>query len=215
MPHPKDQKLRSKNRILQSATELFCRYGFDRVSISEIMRVARMTHGAFYAHFESKEALYSASIREIFERCRPARLIKGPLSVEHLTRLVEEYLNLRDIETRASPSPEAILINEVGASSAEIQRAYEAAYMSLRQLVERRIRALARLRALPFPPEPDLVRDKARTILAVLVGGVTIARTLPAAAQAERASLLRAAQAQIFLTLGVEPAALAVRDASS
>lgn len=64
MPYPKDQKIKSRARILKSATELFFRYGFQKVSISQIMKEARMTHGAFYAHFESKEALFSASFLE-------------------------------------------------------------------------------------------------------------------------------------------------------
>ena len=47
MPYSKDHKARSKQKILESARELFLRYGFERVSISQIMKVARMTHGAF------------------------------------------------------------------------------------------------------------------------------------------------------------------------
>ena len=56
MPYSPDHKSKSKERILASATELFGRFGFDKVSINQVMKLARMTHGAFYAHFESKEA---------------------------------------------------------------------------------------------------------------------------------------------------------------
>ena len=61
MPYAKEHKARSKDLILNSAVELFSRYGFDKVSIGQIMNAAKMTHGAFYANFESKEALYPAS----------------------------------------------------------------------------------------------------------------------------------------------------------
>ena len=87
MPYTKEHKSRSKDRILKSATELFFRYGFDKVSISQIMKLARMTHGAFYAHFESKEALFNASFLETLRRSRAARLTKAPFSIKHLTSL--------------------------------------------------------------------------------------------------------------------------------
>ena len=77
MPYPKDQKDKSKLRILDASIELFSRYGFDKVSIGEIMRKAKLTHGAFYAHFDSKEALFNASFMETVKRSRAARLIKG------------------------------------------------------------------------------------------------------------------------------------------
>lgn len=200
MPYSKEHKSRSKDRILQCATELFCRYGFDKVSISQIMKLARMTHGAFYAHFESKEALYNASIREIFGRCRPARLAKGPLSVKHLTALVTDYLNLRELERRSGPGPESILLNEIGSDNPEIKRLYEKAYLSLRKLVETRITALSRLRRLPFPTDAKTVAEKSRAIMASLVGAVAIARSLPQ--EEEQRHVLTAAQKQILSILG-------------
>jgi len=200
MPYSKEHKHQTKDRILRSATELFCRYGFDKVSISQIMKVARMTHGAFYAHFESKEALYNASIGEVFRRCRPARLAKGPLSVRHLTALITDYLNLRDLERASSPGPESILCNEIGSDNPEIKRLYEKAYMSLRKLVETRITALTRLGRLPFPADAGAVAEKSRAILASLVGAVAIARSLPQAE--EQRQVLAAAQKQILSILG-------------
>ena len=122
MPYSKDHKIRSKERILQSATELFCRYGFDKVSISEIMKLARMTHGAFYSHFESKEALYNASFLETLRNSRAARLAKGPFFIKHLTALVTDYLNLRELERKTAPGPESILFNEIGSTNPEIKK---------------------------------------------------------------------------------------------
>jgi TetR/AcrR family transcriptional repressor of nem operon len=67
MPYPKSHKEKSKLRILDAALELFSSHGFAKVSISQIMKSAKMTHGAFYTHFESKEALYSASFLQTFK----------------------------------------------------------------------------------------------------------------------------------------------------
>jgi TetR/AcrR family transcriptional regulator, transcriptional repressor for nem operon len=201
MPYTKEHKLRSKDRILKSATELFCRYGFDKVSISQIMKLARMTHGAFYAHFESKEALYNASVFETIKRSRAGRLVKGPFSIMHLTSLVTDYLNLREPKKSQEPGPESILFNDIGSDNDEIKRLYEKSYQSLRELLETRITALSRLGKLPFTADSETVADKSRAIVASLVGAVAIAKSIPH--EEEQRHILLTAQKQIFAILGV------------
>jgi AcrR family transcriptional regulator len=201
MPYTIEHKLRSKDRILKSATELFCRYGFDKVSISQIMKLARMTHGAFYAHFESKEALYNASVFETIKRSRAGRLVKGPFSIKHLTALVTDYLNLRDPENRQQPGPESILFNDIGSDNDEIKKLYEKSYLSLLKLLENRITALSRLNKLPFSADSETIAEKSRAILASLVGAVAIAKSIPH--KEEQQNILMTAQKQIFSILGV------------
>jgi AcrR family transcriptional regulator len=201
MPYSKEHKLRSKDRILQSATELFCRYGFDKVSISQIMKLARMTHGAFYAHFESKEALYNASVFETLKRSRAGRLVKGPFSIKHLTSLVTDYLNLREPKRDQEPGPESILFNDIGSDNVEIKKLYEKSYMNLRELLEIRITALSKLGKLPFAADSETVAEKSRAILASLVGAVAIAKSIPH--EEEQQNILMTAQKQIFSILGV------------
>lgn len=208
MPYSKDHKSRSKDRILQSATELFCRYGFDKVSIGQIMKLARMTHGAFYAHFESKEALFNASFLETFKRSRVARLAKGPFSLKHLTALVTDYLNLRAVKDRTDPAPEAILFNEIGSDRAEIKQLYDEAYERMKKMLEKRITALGRLKKLPFTADRETVKEKARAILASMVGAVAIAKSIPR--EQEQQQILLAAQRQILTILGTSESELAL-----
>jgi AcrR family transcriptional regulator len=78
MPYSTNHKAKSRERILKSAIELFSHKGFEKVSIGQIMKLAKMTHGAFYAHFSSKEALYHASVRETLEGSRAAGWSRGP-----------------------------------------------------------------------------------------------------------------------------------------
>lgn len=206
MPYSPDHKERSKDRILKSATELFSRYGFDKVSISQIMKLAKMTHGAFYSHFESKEALYNASFLETLKGSRAARLVKGPLSVKHLTALVSNYWNLREQAKDSKPGPETILFNELGSENAEVQRLFEASYHNIKKMLETRLMALSRLKKLPFEPDRETVVEKSRAILASLVGAVAIAKSIPD--EEERRGILEAAQKQILIMLGVSESEL-------
>lgn len=201
MPYSAAHKARSRERILTAATELFCRHGFAKVSIAQIMKLARMTHGAFYAHFDSKEALYRASVLATLQASRAARLVKGPLSVKHLTALVANYWTLQELERKQAPGPEAVLFNEIGNDNAEIKTLFEASYQRMRKMLETRLIALSRLKKLPFEPDRRLIAEKSRAILASLVGAVAIAKSLPG--EEERRRILEATQRQILLMLGV------------
>ncbi|MGM0544801.1 MAG: TetR/AcrR family transcriptional regulator [Pseudomonadota bacterium] len=204
MPYPKSHKSKTKERILASATELFSRNGFQKVSIGQIMKLAKMTHGAFYAHFASKEALYNESVRLTIDNSRAARLVKGPLSLQHLTELVANYCNLQELEAKHKPGPEAVLFNEIGSEKAEIRTMFEASYMSMKKMLETRLIALSKLKQLPFADDRKAISDKSRVILASLVGAVAIAKSLPG--EAERKQVLIATQRQILLMLGVSEA---------
>ncbi|APX93445.1 TetR family transcriptional regulator [Halomonas sp. 1513] len=206
MPYSTNHKAKSRERILKSAIELFSRKGFEKASIGQIMKLAKMTHGAFYAHFSSKEALYHASVRETLENSRAARLVKGPLSVKHLTELVANCWNLQELERKCKPGPETVLFNEIGNENAEVRTLFEASYLRMKKMLETRLTALSRLKKLPFEPDREVVADKARVILASLVGAVAIAKSLPG--EQERQNLLNAAQRNILQLLGVDESEL-------
>lgn len=201
MPYTAEHKLKSKERILLSATELFCRFGFDKVSINQVMKLAKMTHGAFYAHFESKEALYKASFLQTLNGSSTGRLAKAPFSVKHLTQLASNLLNLRALSEQSRPSPENILFNEIGSDSVEIRRLYEKSYLSILKILEKRITALCKLNRLSLEENQAAIADKSRAILASLVGAVAIAKSIQS--EEERRQILSAAQDQILTMLGV------------
>lgn len=201
-----NRKARSRERILKSAVELFSRQGFEKVSIGQIMKLAKMTHGAFYAHFASKEALYHASVRDTLESSRAARLVKGPLSVKHLTELVSNCWNLQELERKHQPGPETVLFNEIGNENAEVRTLFEASYLRMKKMLETRLIALSRLKKLPFEPDRDVIADKSRVILSSLVGAVAIAKSLPD--DQERQHILEAAQRNILRMLGVDESEL-------
>ncbi|MGW0507036.1 TetR family transcriptional regulator [Micromonospora sp. NPDC003241] len=60
----------TRRSLITSALELFERRGFDRTSVQEIADQARLTKGAFYHHFESKDDL----LRHIQEEYLEAQL---------------------------------------------------------------------------------------------------------------------------------------------
>jgi TetR/AcrR family transcriptional regulator, transcriptional repressor for nem operon len=66
MRYPASQTAEKHERILREAARLFRERGFDGAGVAEIMKAAGLTHGAFYAHFPSKDALEAEAVECAF-----------------------------------------------------------------------------------------------------------------------------------------------------
>ena len=64
----KQQADDNRQHILETAIELFRVYGFDGVGVAQLMRAAGFTHGGFYNHFPSKQALAVEACTHAFAR---------------------------------------------------------------------------------------------------------------------------------------------------
>ena len=59
---------KTRARILASALSLFVRKGYERTTFTDIAARLKMTKGAVYWHFETKEALLVELVREMLEK---------------------------------------------------------------------------------------------------------------------------------------------------
>jgi TetR/AcrR family transcriptional regulator, fatty acid metabolism regulator protein len=59
-------------RLLEAATCVLARFGFERATLDEIVREAGFSKGAFYVHFESKDDLFWAMLEERISRQQEA-----------------------------------------------------------------------------------------------------------------------------------------------
>lgn len=49
--------------ILESGKMMFLKNGYERTNVRDLCKAAGITHGSFYRHFESKEALFGALVQ--------------------------------------------------------------------------------------------------------------------------------------------------------
>ncbi|MEA5410677.1 helix-turn-helix domain-containing protein, partial [Synechococcus sp. BA-120 BA3] len=75
MRYPESHKQAVRARILEAAAEELRRHGLSGIGIPALMRRAGLTHGAFYAHFPSRDALVAEAIRTA-----AAASVDGPLA---------------------------------------------------------------------------------------------------------------------------------------
>jgi TetR/AcrR family transcriptional regulator, transcriptional repressor for nem operon len=57
MRYVKEHKLQTRSRIVEMASYGLRQNGADGVSVAHLMKLAGLTHGGFYSHFESRDAL--------------------------------------------------------------------------------------------------------------------------------------------------------------
>ena len=62
MRYPAVETAEKHKTIIREASRLFRDRGFSGVSVAEIMQASGLTHGPFYNHFPSKEALMAESV---------------------------------------------------------------------------------------------------------------------------------------------------------
>ncbi|MFI6082843.1 TetR family transcriptional regulator [Streptomyces sp. NPDC051217] len=63
----KEQAQENRRRIVDTASRLFREQGTDGVSVADLMKAAGLTHGGFYKHFDSKEALVDEATARAFD----------------------------------------------------------------------------------------------------------------------------------------------------
>lgn len=57
------EKRKSHERIVKAASRLFRERGVEATSVADVMQEAGLTHGGFYRHFESKDAMVAAAFQ--------------------------------------------------------------------------------------------------------------------------------------------------------
>jgi AcrR family transcriptional regulator len=159
----------SHERILDAAARAVRRSGVAGVGVADVMKEAGLTHGGFYAHFASREALLAEALdhagTQSGARTREHMQARTAAGESAFSALVNEYLSGRHMEELELGCP-------VAAVSSDMQRAEEA----LRDVARRRVRELATAveRTLPQGVAPG----SAWAVAGSLVGAIQLARVL-------------------------------------
>ena len=159
----------SHDRIVTAAARAIRRGGFEGVGVADIMKEAGLTHGGFYAHFDSRNAMMAEAMdragQESAARLTQGMALRKSRGASDLRALVEAYLSDRHLEDIEAGCPVAALACEVPRQSPEVQEAAAQRVHGLLAIVGR---------ALP----PDAPADSAALLASQLVGALLLARAL-------------------------------------
>ncbi len=183
----------SHERIVDVAARAIRRAGYRGVGVADIMKEAGLTHGGFYAHFASRDALLveamerasrdsAASLTEAMQR----RIAKGN---SRFAALVWAYLHESHLDHPDQGCVVAALASEMTRQDADV-----------REEARRRVIDLIALVRSTLPRGTD---DQAAVVTATMVGALQLARTLDG--EAGRALLAQTRDALIQRHDAVSP----------
>ena len=157
------QAQKNRQRVVAKASRLFREGGFDGVSVNDLMKAAGFTHGGFYNHFESKDALASEALDYAFRQMDGVRE-----QAPSLDEFVTSYLSEEARNAPGSTCPAAALAGEVARQPDAIKSVFADG-------VERMILSVVDL--LPRTPS---ARDEAVDVVCRMLGALVLARAMPA-----------------------------------
>ena len=124
MRYPVEETAAKHERIVKEASRLFRERGFENVSVGEVMKAAGLTHGAFYAHFGSKEELQAAAVA-YGQKVSLGRAQRSTGNKKSKGSFADRYLSRWHRDNPGDGCTMAALAQEVARSSPELKAAFE------------------------------------------------------------------------------------------
>ncbi len=118
-----EEKAKNRARIVETAGKLFRERGVQEVGIADLMREAGFTHGGFYNHFESKEALAAEVCATSIAKGNQsfADGLRGGDADAAWRRFVEDYLSPSHRDDPAGGCTMAALMGDAAHEPTEVQ----------------------------------------------------------------------------------------------
>jgi TetR/AcrR family transcriptional repressor of nem operon len=183
--HSQTEKAQSRERIIKAAARQIREAGLESVSIGELMKKAKLTHGGFYGHFPARSALIAGALeRALFEgeaASVAATSRKGPRT---LKSIVNSYLSATHRDDAGSGCAISALAADVGRSDVEV-----------REIMMRRLDLYFSEVSQLIGPVPH-AKELAIAIWCTMVGAITLARVFKGDERSD--AILRAARKAIL-----------------
>lgn len=180
MGHSQAEKAQSRQRILAEAARQIRQDGLESVSVGTLMNSVGLTHGGFYGHFDSREALLAEALERALLEGEAKAGAQASGATPRFSAIVRSYLSRTHRDARDSGCA-------VAALGADIARAGEGPRKVMTGHVESFIATVAKA----------LGGDEDRAIMAVsaMIGAVTLSRVVVDPSRSD--GILRAVRAQL------------------
>ena len=169
MRYAKDQGQQTRRRIVENASCGLRQNGAHGLSVVDLMKLADLTHGGFYAYFKSRDALVVEALALAMDRtvAHWLDLTQGLAAEEGFDAVVESYLSPRHRNNAARGCALPALAADVGRSGPEARRTFAGR-------LEKMIDVIAGL--IPKRSSSTDARQAAAGAIATMVGSIVLAR---------------------------------------
>lgn len=164
------RKEATHERIVGAAARAIRRSGYDGTGVADIMKKAGLTHGGFYAHFASREAMLAeaadrAGAESVATLTRVAAA--GPPQ-DALRSMIRAYLSKEHVADTETGCPVAALGSETPRQAARVRRAATRRIKEMIDVVVRHSPGQGKAR----------VFEQALVTVAGMVGALVLARAV-------------------------------------
>ncbi|WP_375286445.1 TetR/AcrR family transcriptional regulator [Sphingomonas sp.] len=160
----KEQARENREKVVETASRLFRERGFEGVGVSDLMKTAGFTHGGFYNHFSTKDALATEALESAWSEMATERATASDLS-----RLLMAYLSRPTRDSPGMSCPAAALAGEVARQSDAVRTAFAGGLEEMIESIRQR---------LP-DNETEHSRQQAVALVAAMVGALILSRAVP------------------------------------
>lgn len=171
MRYESEHKPKIRERIVKEAAKAIRAKGPLQVSVAGVMSKAGLTHGGFYAHFASKDALIEAAIQQMFNQVmhRWDKDNQGLSAPQQLAGYIDFYLSPWHRDNRSQGCPVSALASEAPRMTAPCQAEFARGIERIRGMIIRQLTEMG-------------VEDPQTTAVSVsseLMGSLSLARCEP------------------------------------
>jgi TetR/AcrR family transcriptional regulator, transcriptional repressor for nem operon len=168
MRYSREHKLETHARIVRKASVRLREKGAHGIGVADLMKEAGLTHGGFYAHFDSREALVIEAFTHAMDRSteRWRKLAEQTPPEKRLATIVNTYLTPLHRDDPGHGCSVPALGAEIARESPKTRRAFAG---RLEQMID--------MLAAQLPGVPHkAARKQAMAALATMMGTLVLAR---------------------------------------
>jgi TetR/AcrR family transcriptional regulator, transcriptional repressor for nem operon len=168
MRYSRDHKLETHARIVKRASVRLREKGAHGIGVADLMKDAGLTHGGFYAHFDSREALVIEAFAHAMDRSseRWRKLAEQTPPDQRMAAIVESYLTPAHRDDPGHGCAIPTLAAEIARESSKTRKAFAA---KLEQMIDTLAAQI-----------PDIsckaARKQAMAVIATMIGTLVMAR---------------------------------------
>jgi TetR/AcrR family transcriptional repressor of nem operon len=168
MRYSREHKLETHARIVKKASVRLREKGAHGIGVADLMKDAGLTHGGFYAHFDSREALVIEAFADAMDRstARWRKIAEATPPEKRLATIVESYLTTIHRDDPGHGCAVPTLGADIARESPKTRKAFAA---KLEQMID--------MLTAQIPNVPrKAARKQAMAAIATMMGTLVLAR---------------------------------------
>lgn len=168
MRYSKEHKLETHARIVKQASLRLREKGAHGIGVADLMRDAGLTHGGFYSHFDSREALVIEAFTHAMDRSIESwrKIADDKPPVERFETMVNKYLTPAHRDSPGQGCAVPSLGADIARESPKTRKAFAAK-------LDKMIDAMAK----NFPDNgPKMARRQAMASFSTMIGALLMSR---------------------------------------